>query len=72
MTTAPEDYEDAYLQGDRTFEPGTARAAISHPTFRTIYLGAFASNIGTWMFSEAVSDGSRLCSWKIIPMCCAR
>ena len=44
-----EDLEDAYLEGDRTFEPGTARAAFSHRTFRTVYLGAFASNIGTWM-----------------------
>ena len=44
-----EDCEDAYLEGDRTFEPGTARAAWSHRTFRTVYLGAFASNIGTWM-----------------------
>lgn len=44
-----EDCEDAFLEGDRTFEPGTARAAFSHRTFRTIYLGAFASNIGTWM-----------------------
>lgn len=41
--------EDAYLEGDRTFAPGTARAAFSHRTFRTVYLGAFASNIGTWM-----------------------
>ncbi|NLD78128.1 MAG: MFS transporter [Acidimicrobiales bacterium] len=29
--------------------PGTARAALQHRTFRTVYLGAFASNIGTWM-----------------------
>ena len=63
MTTAPpaddpeagdersdfEDYEDAYLEGDRTFAPGTARSAFTHRTFRTVYLGAFASNIGTWM-----------------------
>lgn len=48
-TAGLEDCEDAYLEGDRTFEPGTARAAFSHPTFRTVYLGAFASNIGTWM-----------------------
>src|SRR5690606_37542194 len=41
--------EDAFLEGDRTFAPGTARAAFSHGTFRTVYLGAFASNIGTWM-----------------------
>jgi MFS family permease len=44
-----EDNEDAYLEGDRTFERGTARAAFSHRNFRTFYLGAFASNIGTWM-----------------------
>lgn len=44
-----EDSEDAYLEGDRTFEAGTARAAFAHPTFRRVYLGAFASNIGTWM-----------------------
>ncbi len=44
-----EDVEDAFLDGDRAFEAGTARAAFSHRTFRTVYLGAFASNIGTWM-----------------------
>lgn len=41
--------EDAYLEGDRTFAPGTARSAFAHPVFRRVYLGAFASNIGTWM-----------------------
>lgn len=49
MTSSAEDVEDAYVDGDRTFAPGTARAAFSHRTFRTVYLGAFASNIGTWM-----------------------
>ena len=63
MTTAPpaddaqairgegcaEDVEDAIVGGDRTFTAGTARSAFSHRTFRIIYLGAFASNIGTWM-----------------------
>ena len=44
-----ESCEDAYLQGDREFTPGTARSAFSHRTFRIVYLGAFASNIGTWM-----------------------
>jgi MFS family permease len=44
-----EEVEDALLEGDRAFTPGTARSAWSHPRFRTIYLGAFASNIGTWM-----------------------
>ncbi|MCU1497718.1 MAG: arabinose efflux permease family protein [Acidimicrobiales bacterium] len=44
-----DDATDAYLGGDRTLVRGTARAAFSHRTFRTVYLGAFASNIGTWM-----------------------
>ncbi len=29
--------------------PGTARAALSYPEFRLVWLGLFASNIGTWM-----------------------
>lgn len=41
--------EDALLEGDRTFTAGTARSAFAHRTFRIVYLGAFASNIGTWM-----------------------
>ena len=45
----PEDPEDALLEGDRTFTPGTAASALRHHTFRTVYFGAFASNIGTWM-----------------------
>jgi MFS family permease len=44
-----EDTEDALLEGDRTFTPGTAASALRHQTFRLIYFGAFASNIGTWM-----------------------
>ena len=44
-----EEAEDAILEGDRTFTPGTAAAALSHRTFRTVYVGAFVSNIGTWM-----------------------
>lgn len=43
------DLEDAFIDGDRVFTPGTARSAFQHHTFRVIYLGAFASNIGTWM-----------------------
>lgn len=46
---AAADAEDAFLGGDRTYAPGTARSAFRHKTFRTVYLGAFASNIGTWM-----------------------
>ena len=29
--------------------PGSARAALSYPAFRTMWIGSFASNIGTWM-----------------------
>jgi len=44
-----EDAEDALLEGDRTFTPGTARAAFAYPTFRRIFIGAFLSNVGSWM-----------------------
>lgn len=46
---AATDVEDAMIDGDRTYTPGTARSAFRHTTFRTVYFGAFASNIGTWM-----------------------
>ncbi len=49
QTELADEVEDAYVDGTRTLAPGTARSAFSHPTFRTVYLGAFASNIGTWM-----------------------
>jgi MFS family permease len=48
-TYSPEEIEDAVLEGDRPISTGTARAALRHRTFRIVYLGAFASNIGTWM-----------------------
>jgi len=32
-----------------TYRPGSARAALSYRNFRLIWLGLFASNIGTWM-----------------------
>ena len=46
-----EEIEDAVVDGDTPIPArrGTARAALSHRTFRIVYLGAFASNIGTWM-----------------------
>jgi predicted MFS family arabinose efflux permease len=44
-----EDIEDALVDGDRTFVPGTARAALRHRTFRRVFTGSFLSNIGTWM-----------------------
>ena len=29
--------------------PGSPRAAFAHPAFRWVFMGTFASNIGTWM-----------------------
>jgi predicted MFS family arabinose efflux permease len=44
-----EDAEDAIVDGDRTFAPGSARAAFRHRTFRRVFYGSFLSNVGTWM-----------------------
>jgi MFS family permease len=44
-----EDREDALLHGDRTLEVSSARAALAHRDFRTVWVGSLASNIGTWM-----------------------
>ncbi|HTT86857.1 MAG TPA: MFS transporter, partial [Acidimicrobiales bacterium] len=46
-----EEIEDAVLEGDSPIGPrhGTARSALRHRTFRVVFLGFFASNIGTWM-----------------------
>jgi MFS family permease len=46
-----EEIEDAVVDGDSPLpaHTGTARAALRHRTFRIVFLGAFASNIGTWM-----------------------
>jgi MFS family permease len=48
-TPSLEDIEDALVDGDRPISGGTARAALRHRTFRIVFVGAFASNIGTWM-----------------------
>ncbi len=50
-TVSIEEIEDALVDGDTPLpaHSGTARAALSHRTFRIVFLGAFASNIGTWM-----------------------
>ena len=44
-----EEAEDALLEGDRTAAPGTIRTALAHPDFRTLSVGMFLSNTGTWM-----------------------
>jgi MFS family permease len=47
--TELEEVEDALLEGDVAYKRGTAQAALRHHNFRIVYLGTFASNIGTWM-----------------------
>ena len=44
-----EETTDALVDGDRSFTPGTAQAALRHRDFRIVWSGTFASNIGTWM-----------------------
>jgi MFS family permease len=46
-----EDAIDAFEEGDRAIRPSTARAALGHATFRRVFIGAFLSNIGSWMQS---------------------
>ncbi|MEY2448485.1 MAG: hypothetical protein QOH79_1961 [Acidimicrobiaceae bacterium] len=46
---ALEDSEDALVDADRPFVLGNATVVLRDRTFRTIFLGAFASNIGSWM-----------------------
>jgi MFS family permease len=41
--------EDAVVDGDSPIASGTAISALRHRTFRIVFLGFFASNIGTWM-----------------------
>jgi MFS family permease len=43
-----EDSEDALLDGDRPVS-STALGALRHPTFRRVFIGAFLSNVGSWM-----------------------
>jgi MFS family permease len=44
-----EDAVDALEDGDRTIRTGSARAALRHTVFRRVFIGAFLSNIGSWM-----------------------
>jgi MFS family permease len=48
-TPSIEEIEDAVVDGDRPLAAGTALSALRHRTFRIVFLGAFASNVGTWM-----------------------
>jgi MFS family permease len=44
-----EDVEDALVDGDRLFAAGNAMSALRHRVFRIVFIGAFLSNVGTWM-----------------------
>jgi MFS family permease len=46
--------EDATLEGDAPYAPGSARAALAHREFRIVWLGALGSNVGTWMQNVAL------------------
>lgn len=46
--------EDAILEGDHPYTPGSARAALAHRDFRRVWLGSLASNVGTWMQNVAM------------------
>ncbi|MEY2452662.1 MAG: hypothetical protein QOD92_2236 [Acidimicrobiaceae bacterium] len=46
---ALEDSEDALVDADRPIVIGHATDVLRDRTFRTIFFGAFASNIGSWM-----------------------
>src|SRR2546430_16759181 len=41
--------EEASLEGDVPYVPGSARAALSLRNFTIIWAGLTASNVGTWM-----------------------
>jgi predicted MFS family arabinose efflux permease len=43
------DIDDAELDGDRPFNPGTVRAALSYRSFRRVFGGFATSNVGSWM-----------------------
>jgi MFS family permease len=46
--------DDAQIDADLPYTPGSARSALSHPSFRSVWLGTFASNVGTWMQNVAL------------------
>ncbi len=49
-----EQVEDAILEGDLPYKPGSARAALSHRNFRLVWFGGLGSQIGTWMRTAAL------------------
>lgn len=49
LDASVEEAIDALEEGDRAIRPGSARAALRHDVFRRVFIGAFLSNIGSWM-----------------------
>lgn len=51
VNVSVEEIDDSVLEGDSPIGPqhGTVLSALRHRTFRVIFVGFFASNIGTWM-----------------------
>jgi MFS family permease len=49
-----EEGENAVLEGDVPYRRGSARAALAHRSFRLVWAGSLASNIGTWMQNAAL------------------
>lgn len=48
-SSSVEDSVDAFEEGDRPVKTSAARAALQHKTFRRVFVGAFLSNVGSWM-----------------------
>lgn len=48
-SSSVEDVVDALEDGDRAVRTSSARAALRHRTFRRVFIGAFLSNVGSWM-----------------------
>ena len=44
-----EEAEEAALEGDRTVEVSAVRSALRNRNFRTLWLSALGSGVGTWM-----------------------
>ena len=65
MNTTP-----AIPRSTSTAQPGSARAALGYRDFRIIWIGLFASNIGTWMQNLAlpayIDDRTHKATWVAI------
>lgn len=49
-----EEAQDAEVEGDVPYRPGSARAALAHRDFRIVWTGSLMSNVGTWMQNVAL------------------